>query len=43
MHTALPVEDIGRARAFYADKLGLQPQEENPEAPQFMYRRGGMV
>jgi catechol 2,3-dioxygenase-like lactoylglutathione lyase family enzyme len=26
--TRLPVQDLKRARAFYADKLGLQPGEE---------------
>lgn len=26
----LPVRDLARARAFYADKLGLQPVEERP-------------
>lgn len=24
----LPAQDLGRARAFYADKLGLEPSEE---------------
>ena len=33
------MEDIGRARAFYADKLGLQPQEENPGG--LLYRLDG--
>jgi catechol 2,3-dioxygenase-like lactoylglutathione lyase family enzyme len=26
----LPVQDLGRARAFYAEKLGLEPSEERP-------------
>jgi catechol 2,3-dioxygenase-like lactoylglutathione lyase family enzyme len=26
----LPVRDLARARAFYADKLGLEPVEERP-------------
>lgn len=26
----LPVEDLGRARAFYRDKLGLTPADERP-------------
>jgi predicted enzyme related to lactoylglutathione lyase len=26
--TALPVEDLARARAFYAEKLGLRPTRE---------------
>lgn len=28
--TRLPAQDLDRARAFYADKLGLQPVEERP-------------
>jgi predicted enzyme related to lactoylglutathione lyase len=26
----LPAQDLGRARAFYAEKLGLEPDEERP-------------
>ena len=26
----LPAQDLNRARAFYADKLGLEPSEERP-------------
>ncbi len=28
--TRLPARDLQRARAFYADKLGLEPAEERP-------------
>ncbi len=28
--TRLPAQDLERARAFYADKLGLEPSEERP-------------
>jgi catechol 2,3-dioxygenase-like lactoylglutathione lyase family enzyme len=28
--TRLPAQDLGRARAFYAEKLGLEPSEERP-------------
>jgi catechol 2,3-dioxygenase-like lactoylglutathione lyase family enzyme len=28
--TRLPVQDLDRARAFYAEKLGLEPDEERP-------------
>jgi catechol 2,3-dioxygenase-like lactoylglutathione lyase family enzyme len=28
--TRLPAQDLRRARAFYAEKLGLQPSEERP-------------
>jgi catechol 2,3-dioxygenase-like lactoylglutathione lyase family enzyme len=36
--TRLPAQDIGRARAFYADKLGLRPVEERPGG--LLYRCG---
>jgi catechol 2,3-dioxygenase-like lactoylglutathione lyase family enzyme len=38
-YAALPVEDLERARAFYRDKLGLAPAEENPGG--LLYRLGG--
>jgi len=28
--TRLPAQDLARARAFYADKLGLEPVDERP-------------
>ena len=28
--TRLPAQDLSRARAFYAEKLGLEPVEERP-------------
>jgi catechol 2,3-dioxygenase-like lactoylglutathione lyase family enzyme len=28
--TRIPVQDLGRARAFYAEKLGLEPSDERP-------------
>jgi catechol 2,3-dioxygenase-like lactoylglutathione lyase family enzyme len=28
--TRLPAKDLERARAFYAEKLGLEPIEERP-------------
>jgi catechol 2,3-dioxygenase-like lactoylglutathione lyase family enzyme len=36
--TRLPAQDLGRARAFYADKLGLEPLEERPGG--LLYRCG---
>ena len=36
--TRIPVQDLQRARAFYAEKLGLQPSEERPAA--LLYRCG---
>jgi catechol 2,3-dioxygenase-like lactoylglutathione lyase family enzyme len=37
--TRLPAQDLARARAFYADKLGLEPAEERPGG--LLYRCGG--
>jgi catechol 2,3-dioxygenase-like lactoylglutathione lyase family enzyme len=28
--TRIPVQDLQRARSFYAEKLGLEPSEERP-------------
>ena len=36
--TRLPAQDLGRARAFYAEKLGLEPAGERPGG--FLYRCG---
>ena len=35
----LPAQDLDRARAFYADKLGLRPVEERPGG--LLYRPAG--
>jgi catechol 2,3-dioxygenase-like lactoylglutathione lyase family enzyme len=37
--TRLPAQDLNRARAFYADKLGLEPSEERPGG--LLYRCAG--
>jgi catechol 2,3-dioxygenase-like lactoylglutathione lyase family enzyme len=37
--TRLPAQDLERARAFYAEKLGLEPVEERPGG--LLYRCGG--
>jgi len=37
--TRLPAQDLDRARAFYADTLGLQPTEERPGG--ILYRPAG--
>ena len=36
--TRLPVQDLARARAFYAEKLGLDPVDERPGG--LLYRCG---
>jgi catechol 2,3-dioxygenase-like lactoylglutathione lyase family enzyme len=37
--TRLPVRDLGKARDFYSEKLGLEPAEERPGG--LLYRCGG--
>jgi catechol 2,3-dioxygenase-like lactoylglutathione lyase family enzyme len=37
--TRLPAQDLDRARAFYADRLGLEPVDERPGG--LLYRLGG--
>ena len=39
MATRLPAQDLERARAWYAEKLGLEPDEERPGG--LLYRCGG--
>jgi catechol 2,3-dioxygenase-like lactoylglutathione lyase family enzyme len=41
--TRLPAQDLARARAFYADKLGLQPSEERPGGLLFRCALGEFV
>ena len=38
--TRLPAEDLERARAFYASKLGLEPSEERPGGLLYRCARG---
>jgi catechol 2,3-dioxygenase-like lactoylglutathione lyase family enzyme len=41
--TRLPAQDLDRARAFYAEKLGLEPVEERPGGLLYRCRRGTFV
>src|SRR5436190_8140442 len=41
--TRLPAQDLDRARAFYADKLGLEPVEERPGGLRYECRSGQFV
>jgi len=34
--TKLPAQDLERARAFYHDKLGLEPVEERTGGPRYV-------
>ena len=38
----LPAQDLDRARAFYADKLGLEPVEERPGGLRYRTPPGGV-
>jgi catechol 2,3-dioxygenase-like lactoylglutathione lyase family enzyme len=38
--TRLPAQDLERARAFYAEKLGLEPVEERPGGLRYRCARG---
>ena len=38
--TRLPVQDLQQARAFYAEKLGLEPAEERPGGLLYRCARG---
>jgi catechol 2,3-dioxygenase-like lactoylglutathione lyase family enzyme len=41
--TRLPAQDLDRARAFYAEKLGLEPVEERPGGLLYRCRSGAFV
>lgn len=39
VYATIPAQDLERAKAFYADKLGLKPEEERSDG--LRYRCGG--
>ena len=41
--TRLPAQDLGRARGFYAEKLGLEPIEERPGGLKYRCGNGYFV
>jgi catechol 2,3-dioxygenase-like lactoylglutathione lyase family enzyme len=41
--TRLPARDLARARAYYAEKLGLEPVEERPGGLRYLCRSGEFV
>jgi catechol 2,3-dioxygenase-like lactoylglutathione lyase family enzyme len=41
--TRLPAQDLERARAFYAEKLGLEPVEERPGGLRYRCGNGSFV
>jgi catechol 2,3-dioxygenase-like lactoylglutathione lyase family enzyme len=40
--TRLPAQDLSRARAFYAEKLGLEPTEERPGGLRYQCGNGAV-
>jgi catechol 2,3-dioxygenase-like lactoylglutathione lyase family enzyme len=38
--TRIPVRDLGRAREWYSDKLGLEPAEERPGGLRYRFASG---
>lgn len=36
----IPAQDLDRAKAFYADKLGLKPDEEREEGLRYVFGKG---
>lgn len=42
-YATIPAQDLERARSFYADKLGLQPEEEGPDGLRYRCGDGGFL
>jgi predicted enzyme related to lactoylglutathione lyase len=40
VHATIPCKDYARAKAFYAEKLGLEPSDEQPDAAFFSFPDG---
>jgi predicted enzyme related to lactoylglutathione lyase len=43
IHAVIPATDLERARAFYADKLGLTPTREEPAGLVYVTYRAGQL
>jgi catechol 2,3-dioxygenase-like lactoylglutathione lyase family enzyme len=43
VYATIPASDLERAKAFYADKLGLKPSEERPEGLRYRCGNGGFL
>lgn len=42
-HTTIPAQDLGRAKAWYREKLGLRPYEEDPQGIWFRCGDGSVL
>ena len=43
VYATIPAQNLERAKSFYADKLGLKPQEEGPEGLRYRCGEGGFL
>ena len=43
IYATIPAKDLERAKSFYADKLGLKPEEERPEGLRYRWENGGFL
>jgi len=42
-YATIPAQNLERAKSFYADKLGLKPEEERPEGLRYRCGTGGFL
>jgi catechol 2,3-dioxygenase-like lactoylglutathione lyase family enzyme len=43
VYATIPAKDLERAKSFYADKLGLKPEQERPEGLRYRCGDGGFL
>jgi catechol 2,3-dioxygenase-like lactoylglutathione lyase family enzyme len=43
VYATIPAQDLDRARSFYAEKLGLQPEEDGPEGLRYRCGNGAFL
>jgi catechol 2,3-dioxygenase-like lactoylglutathione lyase family enzyme len=43
VYATIPAQDLERAKSYYADKLGLKPEEERPEGLRYSSENGGFL
>ena len=43
VYATIPAQNLERAKAFYADKLGLRPEQERPDGLRYRCGQGGFL
>jgi catechol 2,3-dioxygenase-like lactoylglutathione lyase family enzyme len=43
VYATIPAQNLERAKSYYADKLGLKPEEERPEGLRYRAGSGGFL